>query len=220
MNVISVAAPCNGSGKTSLMVSIAKTFPEVFSAAKFTTIYQEEQFCPVGDHDCACHRLQGEYLICTDPQILTQPNTDTGKISRSGVKQMYWCVAKPEGYPELVREFSKHYLNGSAPLLVEGNTVIEFLRPHLRLFMVNPCLPVSWWKQHTNQFLEASNFIVVNAYRDGSSAAVQEPQPAIVAALSPFERKQIIMENSGRLDRWQDQRLYRAISALIGLQVN
>jgi len=220
MNVISVAAPCNGSGKTSLMVSIAKTFPEVFSAAKFTTIYQEKQFCPVGDHDCACHRLQGEYLICTDPQVLAQPNTDTEKISRSGVKQMYWCVAKPEGYPELVREFSKHYLNDSPPLLVEGNTVIEFLRPHLRLFMVNPCLPVSWWKQHTNQFLEASNFIVVNAYRDASSAAMQAPQPAIVSVLSPFERKQIIMENSGTLDRWQDQRLYRAISALVGLQVN
>jgi hypothetical protein len=216
MKVVSVASPCNGSGKTSLMILIAKTFPEVFSAAKFTTIYQEEQFCPAGDHDCACHRLQGEYLICTDPHVLAQPNTDTGRISRSRVKQMYWGVAKPEGYPEMVREFSESYLNGNLLLLVEGNTVIQFLRPHLRLFMVNPCLPVSWWKQHTDEFLEASDFIVVNAYQDVSSAAMRESQPTIVSALSPFERKQIIMESSERLDRWQDQRLYRAISALVG----
>lgn len=220
MKMISVAAPCNGSGKTSLLISIARTFPQVFSAAKFTTIYREEQFCPVGDHDCACHHLQGEYLICTDPRVLAQPNTDTGKISRAGVRQMYWCVAKPEGYPEMVREFSKRYLNDNPLLLVEGNTVIQFLRPQLRLFMVNPCLPFSWWKQDTNDLLEASDFIVVNTYPESASAAMHEPQPAITSALSPFELKQIIMESTDRLDRWRDQRLYRAILTLVGPQVN
>lgn len=220
MKVISVAAPCNGSGKTSLIVSIARTFPEVFSAAKFTTIYREEQFCPVGDHDCACHRLQGQYLICTDPQVLAQPNTDTGKISRAGVRQMYWCISKPEGYSEMLEEFSRCYLNSDTPLLIEGNTVTQFLATHLRLFLVNPWLPVAWWKQHSEELLEKSDFIVLNSHRDASSAATQELQPAIISALRRVESKQVIMEAPERLDQWQDQRLYRAVSEMLGLHEN
>jgi hypothetical protein len=202
------------------MISIAKTFPEVFSAAKFTTIYREEQFCPVGDHDCACRRLSGEYLICTDPKVLTQPNTDTGKICCAGVRQMYWCIAKPEGYPEMVREFSEHYLDGNPPLLAEGNTVLPFLKPRLRLFMVNPCLPFSWWKGNTRGLLETSDFIIINSYPGASSNSVEEPQEAIISALSAFEQKQILMENPERLDRWKDQRLFQVISALADTQVN
>src|SRR5262245_5676738 len=202
MRVISVAAPCNGSGKTSLMISIAKTFPGVFSAAKFTTIYWGEQFCPVGDHDCACRRLAGEYSICTDPKVLTQPNTDTGKICCAGVRQMYWCIAKPEGYQEMAREFSQHYPDGNPPLLAEGNTVISFLKPQLRLVMVNPCLPFSWWKENTSVLLKTSDFIIINPYQGASSDIVQEPQEAIISALSACEQKQILMENPERLDRW------------------
>jgi hypothetical protein len=220
MKVISVAAPCNGSGKTSLIMAIARTFPGVFSAAKFTTIYREEQFCPVGDHDCACHHLQGQYLICTDPQVLAQPNTDTGKISRAGVRQMYWCISKPEGYPDMLNEFSKRHLNGDTPLLIEGNTIAQFLVPQLRLFLVNPWLPVSWWKKHTDEFLEKSDLIVLNPYRDASQTATPELAPAIVSALDRVRSKQVAMENPERLDQWQDQRLYRAISVLLGLLEN
>jgi hypothetical protein len=200
------------------MISIAKAFPKAFSAAKFTTIYREEQFCPVGDHDCACHHLHGEYLICTDPRVLTQPNTDTGKICRAGVRQMYWCIAKPEGYPEMMKEFFGHYLDGNPSLLVEGNTVVQFLKPQLQLFMVNPCLPFSWWKEHTTSLLKTSDFIVVNTYPDASAGA-QEPQQEIISALSPYEQKKIIMESPEQLDRWQDQSLYRTISRLAGSQV-
>lgn len=216
MKVISVAAPCNGSGKTSLILRIARTFPGVFSAAKFTTIYREEQFCPVGDHDCACHHLQGQYLICTDPQVLAQPNTDTGKISRAGVRHMYWCISKPEGYLEMLSEFSKRYLSGETPLLIEGNTVTQFLIPQLRLFLVNPWLPVSCWKEHSDEFLAKSDLIVLNPYREVSQAATQELEPVIASALDEIRSKQVAMENPERLDQWQDQRLYRTISALVG----
>jgi hypothetical protein len=214
MKVVSVSAPCNGSGKTSLLLSIASAFPGVFSAVKFTTIYREEQFCPVKDHDCACHRLEGKYLICADPDVLSQPNTDTGKLSETPVRKVYWCIAKPEGYPEMLTDLQEHCLHQNTPLLVEGNTVTEFLVPQLRLFMVNPWLPLSWWKQHSRALLDQSDFIVVNSYRSEPDSAA-EPEAAIVAALRQVGGKQIVMEGQKRLDLWQDRRLYTAISSLL-----
>ncbi len=215
MKVVSVAAPCNGSGKTSLLISIACTFPQMFSAAKFTTIYREEQFCPAKDHDCACHRLEGKYLICTDPDVLTQPDTDTGKLSATTVRAVYWCIARLEGYPEMLADFREHCANDSRALLMEGNTIAQFLTPHLRLFIVNPWLPLSWWKQHSDEFLEKADFVIVNSYRDASSSATEWP-PNIVSALRRVESKQVNMESGRRLDLWQDQRLFQAISALLG----
>src|SRR3990172_1686628 len=133
MKTISIAAPCNGSGKTSLILSLLHTFPRVFAVTKFTTIYKEEQFCPVKDHDCACHRLSGDYIICKDPAILSQPDTDTGKIWNAGARQTLWCVARHEGYPQMVREFLFHHLSPEIPLLMEGNTIVRYFKPELQL---------------------------------------------------------------------------------------
>jgi hypothetical protein len=215
MKVVSVAAPCNGSGKTSLLVSIASTFPQVFSAAKFTTIYREERFCPAKDHDCACRRLEGKYLVCTDPEVLKRPDTDTGKLSATAARNVYWCIARLEGYPEMLAELREHCFDGIMALLMEGNTIIQFLTPHLRLFMVNPWLPLSWWKEHSDEHLEKADFVVLNPFRDASSSADKWP-PNVESVLRRVESKQILMENSPRLDLWQDRRLFQAISALIG----
>ena len=146
MNVISIDAPCNGSGKTSLILSILSAFSNTFAFTKFTTIYGDEQFCPAKDHDCACHRLRGDYNICTDAEVLSKPDTDTGKIWCAGAVQTLWCVSKPEGYPEMLREYTTNHLRADTPLLVEGSTVVKHLRPTLHVAVVNPFLPRSWWK--------------------------------------------------------------------------
>jgi hypothetical protein len=215
MKIVSVAAPCNGSGKTSLILTILNTFPGVFSAAKFTTIYSQEQFCPVGDDLCACHRLEGQYSICTNPEVLSQPNTDTGKIWRVGVKQIFWCVARQEGYPEMLKELSASHLKDSTPLLMEGSTIVQYLPPDLSLFVVNPSLPTGWWKKDSEEFLERSDFLILNSYLGKPGASRVEVDPAIRSALGRLRAKQIDMESQDRLDHWQDRRLYQAISRLI-----
>jgi hypothetical protein len=218
MKVISVAAPCNGSGKTSLVLSILQAFPGVFSAAKFTTIYREEQFCPVKDHDCACHRLEGPYIICSDPEVLLQPNTDTGKIWRAGAKQTLWCIARIEGYAEMLKDLSVRYLENHTLLLIEGNTVTHYLPAHLRLFVVNPFLPRSWWKGDAEDFLEKADWVIVNSHVTETSIWPQGPKKidwSIRSFLSGVNAKQVAMENSERLDGWRDRRLYEAISAIV-----
>lgn len=215
MKTISVAAPCNGSGKTSLILAILQAFPKTFAVTKFTTIYREEQFCPAKDHDCACHRLQGDYLICSDPTILSQPDTDTGKIWRAGALQTLWCVSRPEGYAAMTQDYHARYLKPDIPLLMEGNTIVRNLTPHLRFFVVNPELPVSWWKNDTDEQLNAADLVLVNSYpvlKEGPVAAGPSP---VAEVLDRVRQKCISMEISRRLDQWQDGRIYQAITELL-----
>jgi hypothetical protein len=212
---ISVAAPCNGSGKTSLILAILRSFPQTFAVTKFTTIYREEQFCPAKDHDCACHRLQGDYLICSDPSVLAQPDTDTGKIWEAGALQTLWCVAKPEGYSAMIREYLDHYLKPGTPLLMEGNTITQYLQPRLRFFVVNPLLPESWWKSDTEEQLGAADLVVLNSFSI-PGAPTGAVSPGISAVLDRVREKTVLMEVGQCLEEWQKGRIHRAITVLSG----
>jgi hypothetical protein len=213
--IISVSAPCNGSGKTSLILAILKSFPEVFCVTKFTTIYAEEQFCPVKDHDCACHRLQGEYMICSDPEVLSQPDTDTGKMWNAGAIQVLWCVARHEGYPLLAQEFLTHHLGPEKPLLMEGNTITKHIQPQLSLFVVNPCLPESWWKRDAQEFLQAADYVLVNPYASSSGTNGGKMMPWTQSVLGQVREKCVMKEVPDRLDQWKDRRIYDAVSQLV-----
>lgn len=210
--VISVSAPCNGSGKTSMILAILSAFPETFAVTKFTTIYREEQFCPAKDHDCACHRLDGDYLICRDPAVLSQPDTDTGKIWNAGALQTLWCVAKPEGYPPMIQEYLSSHLRSNLPLLIEGNTILHHLRPHLRLAVVNPTLPASWWKQDATRLLQEADFVVVNPIESGSRG---EDSSVTVEKIARVKDKSVAFEWNRSVEQWEDKRIYKTIGQLL-----
>ena len=215
MKTISIAAPCNGSGKTSLILSLVRTFPGLFAVTKFTTIYKEEQFCPVKDHDCACRRLSGNYIICKDPEILSQPDTDTGKIFRAGARLTLWCVARHEGYPQMVKELLSEHFPPEFPLLMEGNTVVRHLKPELLLYIVNPLLPRSWWKSDTEHFLAEADWIVINPYSNGKDPVSEETSTIVNLALAPYREKCIELEKPPTLSGWADRRLYQAVSGIL-----
>ena len=214
MNVISIDAPCNGSGKTSLVLSILSAFPNTFAFTKFTTIYGDEQFCPAKDHDCACHRLRGDYNICTDAEVLSKPDTDTGKIWRAGAVQTLWCVSRPEGYPEMLREYITNHLRADTPLLVEGSSVAKHLRPALHVAVVNPLLPRSWWKYKAEQALDAADFVVVNPHKTGPEDKGVDSNGDIQNVLERVREKSM-RASLAPLGRWDDQRLFEAVVRIL-----
>src|SRR5262245_57705943 len=213
MKVISIDAPCNGSGKTSLILSILSAFPNTFAFTKFTTIYREEQFCPAKDHDCACHRLRGDYNICTDEAVLAQPDTDTGRIWRAGALQTLWCVSRPEGYPEMLREYTGNHLRPDTPLLIEGTMAARHLKPDLRVVVVNPLLPRSWWKANAKEAVYAANVVVVNAYQTGLPSTDTDSSD-VDKVLNQVQEK-LVRGSLERLDQWEDQRLFEIVSLVL-----
>lgn len=214
MKVISIDAPCNGSGKTSLILSILSAFPSTFAFTKFTTIYGDEQFCPTKDQDCACHRLRGDYNICTDADVLSKPDTDTGKIWRAGALQTFWCVSRPEGYPEMLREYTRNHLRMDTPLLVEGSTVTKYLKSALHVAVVNPLLPRSWWKSNAEQAVYAADFVVVNPHQAAMEDKNMVSTDEIDGVLNKVREKSV-HGSLAPLDQWNDHRLFEAVVRIL-----
>ena len=212
---VSVAAPCNDSGKTSLLLAILQAFPGAFATAKFTTIYREGQFCPVGDSGCPCHRLEGSFLLCEDPDVLAQADTDTGKLVEAGARQSFWGVARPDGYPALADLLRRHRFREDTLLLTEGNTVLGHLVPDFLLFVVNPHLPRDRWKGDSEQLLEAADLVVVNPFLAEADRSGAARDPSVAKALAPHAAKCIHGQGGLRLDRWEDRRPFDAIQALL-----
>ena len=217
---VSVAAPCNGSGKTSLLLAILQAFPGAFSTAKFTTIYRDEQFCPVGNSGCPCHRLEGSFLLCEDPSVLAQPNTDTGKLVEAGARQTIWGVARPDGYPALVDLLHRDRFRESTVLLTEGNTVLGHLTPDLLLFVVNPLLPRDWWKGDSERLMETADLVVVNPFLPETDRSGTAQDPSVEQILAPYADKCVRGQAGLRLDRWRDRRPFDAIQTLLADRVH
>ena len=215
MKVISIDAPCNSSGKTSVILSILSAFPNTFAVTKFTTIYGDEQFCPAKDHDCACHRLQGDYSICTDAEVLSKPDTDTGKIWRAGALQTLWCVSRPEGYPEMLREYITNHLRADTPLLMEGSTVARHLRPALHVAVVNPLLPRSWWKDNAEQAVYAADFVVVNPHQTGLEDNNDVVLTDDIGGVLERVREKSLRGSLAPLGQWEDRRLFETVAQVL-----
>ena len=212
---VSVAAPCNGSGKTSLLLAILRTFPGAFATAKFTTIYRDQQFCPVGNGGCPCHRLEGSFLLCEDPGVLAQPDTDTGKLVEAGAREPFWGVARPEGYPALVDLLRRDRFRESTRLLTEGNTILGHLAPDFLLFVVNPCLPRDWWKGDSERLMEAADLVVVNPFLPEADRNSAVHDLSVKQALARHAHKCVRGQAGLSLDRWKDRRPFYAIQALL-----
>ena len=211
---ISIASPCNNSGKTSLLLSILSTFPKLFSAAKFTTIHSEGQFCPVGNTGCPCHQLEGDFLLCEDLTVLGQSETDTGKMVQAGAQKVLWGVARPEGYPALVKQLKNVVLNQSVNLLTEGNSVLKHLRPDLLLFVVNPSTAWKLRKKDSDYLMEIADFIIINRF-SSSTTNQKELEPELNQTLRLYKKKQIKGEWLKPLDQWKDRTLFKGIHSLI-----
>ena len=211
---ITIASPCNNSGKTSLLLSILSTFPKLFSAAKFTTIHSEGQFCPVGNTGCPCHQLEGDFLLCEDLTVLGQSETDTGKMVQAGAQKVLWGVARPEGYPALVKQLKNVVLNQSVNLLTEGNSVLKHLRPDLLLFVVNSSTAWKLRKKDSDYLMEIADFIIINRF-SSSTTNQKELEPELNQTLRLYKKKQIKGEWLKPLDQWKDRTLFKGIHSLI-----
>src|SRR5262249_7393324 len=142
--IFGVASPANGSGKTSLAAALVAALPGS-TALKFTTVRQDGTRCPPGAGSWACHSLQGDFTILEDPEILLQPDTDTARLAHAGARRVLWCLARPEAYGPLLQELAERLDRG--PLIIEGNSVLQFL-PEARVwFVLRPDQPPHRFKQ-------------------------------------------------------------------------
>ncbi len=173
MTILSVAAPANGSGKTLAVQRVLAAFPGRLRAIKFTTVYRDGANCPRKEGACACRELRGPFTVVDQRRTLDAPDTDTARMAQAGALSVLWCLARPGAHAAAWEHLKERGLPDAAPLLTEGNAILDVIRPDWLLMVMSPAVPRARWKQGIPELAARASRVVINTH-DCGEAEVRE----------------------------------------------
>ncbi len=121
-------------GKTSLVVDLIRAFPQAAWTAIKITQYGHG-ICAVNAGSCGC--APTEHTVSLDEELDRSDRTDTSRFLVAGASRSFWLRTKQgrlaEGMPLL-----RDALAGAGNVILESNTVLQFVRPALYLAVLDP----------------------------------------------------------------------------------
>jgi hypothetical protein len=139
--VIVVGGHTRSIGKTQLVCDLISAFPERNWIAGKITQYGHGVCAQNGDNcDCA-----PEEHVCAISWELRPNETDSGRFLAAGARRSFWLRTKQgflaEGLPLLrgaLRESESKSPDAAGNLILESNTLLQFLKPSLYLMVLDP----------------------------------------------------------------------------------
>lgn len=197
--VLSIVAPSNDSGKTSLILTLLRARPGRLTALKSSTVYKDGRNCPRTNSGCACRRLQGEFAVITDMEVIAQPGTDTGRMVEAGAARTIWCLARPGAHEAMWSALCAGVLAGDEPVIAEGTGALDVMKPESIVMVASTEVPRERWKDSTWPIMRRADLVIVN--RRGR----REDRERLVEEISSRSQARIVTEDvSLPLERWGD----------------
>jgi hypothetical protein len=139
--VIVVGGHTRSIGKTQLVCDLISAFPEENWIAGKITQYGHG-VCAQNGEDCDC---APEEHVCAISWEQRPNDTDSGRFLAAGAHRSFWLRTKQgflaEGLPLLrsaLREAEPNSSNATGNLILESNTLLQFLKPCLYLMVLDP----------------------------------------------------------------------------------
>jgi hypothetical protein len=140
--VIVVGGHTRSIGKTQLVCDVISAFPEANWIAGKITQYGHG-VCAENGNNCDC--APDEHICAIEWEAEPQSGTDSARFLAAGAKRSFWLRTKQgflaEGLP-LMREALRLALSetdeDSPPLILESNTLLQFLKPSLYFAVIDP----------------------------------------------------------------------------------
>ena len=150
--VISVTGAHSSVGKTTLCALLLNSLDN-FGAIKFT---KTEMFTSISE----------------DPETILQKDKDTAIMSEAGAKKVVWIQSPYDGLEDALNIASLK-MDGLKGMVVEGNSPVDFINPHLIIFIIGPDGHI---KESAKKVSELADIIVINSVEkpDNLNSAVSE----------------------------------------------
>jgi hypothetical protein len=170
--VIVVGGHTRSIGKTQLVCDLISAFPERKWIAGKITQYGHGVCAQNGDHcDCA-----PDEHVCAINWEKQANETDSGRFLAAGARRSFWLRTKQgflaEGMPLLraaLREIESDSADVPGNLILESNTLLQFLKPSLFLMVVDPA-KADFKDSARMQMDRASAVVLRNAAANGAAA--------------------------------------------------
>jgi hypothetical protein len=150
-------------GKTALVVDLIRAFPEAAWTAVKITQYGHG-ICANNVEGCGC--APGEHTVALDAEFERSNHTDTSRFLVAGAAHSLWLRAKSGRLAEAM-PLLRERLAGAGNVILESNTVLQFLRPALYLVVLDPAQED--FKPSAQMALDRASAFVLRSPFEGSS---------------------------------------------------
>jgi hypothetical protein len=140
--VIVVGGHTRSIGKTQLVCDLISAFPEAQWVAGKITQYGHG-VCAQNGENCDC--APDEHICAVSWETRSDSGTDSGRFLAAGAQRSFWLRTKQgflaEGMPLLraaLREAESNAVSGPGNLILESNTLLQFVKPSLYLMVLHP----------------------------------------------------------------------------------
>jgi hypothetical protein len=171
--VIVVGGHTRSIGKTQLVCDVIAAFPQVNWIAGKITQYGHG-VCAQNGENCDC--APREHVCALDWETRSDTGTDSARFLAAGARRSFWLRTKQgflaEGLPLLRTALQQATAdeNGQAfPLILESNSLLQFLKPSLYLAAVDPAK--NDFKDSARAALDRADALVLRASGTALSAA-------------------------------------------------
>jgi hypothetical protein len=140
--VIVVGGHTRSIGKTQLVCDIINAFPKVQWIAGKITQYGHG-VCAQNGNNCDC--APDEHICAIEWESQSQSGTDSARFLTAGAKRSLWLRTKQgflaEGLPLLREALQESFAEAnpeSSALILESNSLLQFLKPSLYFAVIDP----------------------------------------------------------------------------------
>jgi len=183
-------------GKTQLVCDVIAAFPQAQWIAGKITQYGHG-VCARNGEDCDC--APTEHVAAIDWEIQSGSGTDSARFLAAGARRSFWLRTKQgflaEGLPLLrtaLRETLGTPETEPPPVIVESNSLLQFLRPSLYIAVLDPAKED--FKDSARAALDRADALVFRASSEALPAA--SPAWSKLPALL-LKRKPSVMQREG-----------------------
>ena len=137
--IISVTGAHSSVGKTTLCSILLNNFDR-FGAIKYT---KTDIFTSISD----------------DPDTIRQKDKDTAIMSEAGANRVVWIQSPYDSLEDALHKASLK-MEGLDGMVVEGNSPVDFINPHLIIFIIGPDGQI---KESAKKMITLADIIVINS---------------------------------------------------------
>jgi hypothetical protein len=174
--VIVVGGHTRSIGKTQLVCDVIATFPDANWIAGKITQYGHG-VCAQNGENCDC--APTEHVCALDWEAHADTGTDSARFLAAGARRSFWLRTKQgflaEGLPLLraaVQQASADANGEKLPLILESNSLLQFLKPSLYFAVVDPAKED--FKDSARAALDRADALILR----GSLGAFSAAEPA------------------------------------------
>lgn len=163
LRVVIVAGVTSGAGKTSVAEAVTTLLSNRYpTAAAKITVTHGDRGCPHGGKGCdVCGSLGGNYQVITRSSIISQPGTDTFRLSQAGASKVLWTITGEQFIKDAWLEM-RSSMNDIRCAVIESNTLALVIRPALTLMVADPTVSRRLWKPSAEQLIASADYLIFN----------------------------------------------------------